>query len=581
MLVILWAALTGCIESDFTLNLFVQDNRNEPDILVNPSSLYFSPEEVGTRRQQTVDVRNIGDARLEISAISIAGDGYTLKPLRTPLTLAPGEVLPVVINHTMRPFGQPGSLLVYSNDPDTSPAIVEISSLYLEPRLEVEPRRLDFGPQLLGCTDEATVTLRSVGDAPVSLEEITLSAEGPFALLSTPEVSVLAPGEETTVTLQFSTEIVGDAAASLRVASDDPRGVQTATLQGMGDQNGTCAGLEVSLLIQNEIVDVAFLVDTTTSMAPFVHALSEDFAEIADQLSEDLDDITFGVAFHRDYGPPIGSAQDLPFVLRVPQTQSTSQVRQALQNIQLRGGGYDQEEAQLEALFQAMSGHGYDQGCDGEFDAETDVRPFLPAPTDAFSGAVSGASPGASLGQRGGMGFREDALPIVLLATDAPFREPPDSPGSCGQDAGMQDVQDAQAALGALIVGVGVSMDRDERAQLAQISDFSVQWTAGDDLSIRDIISDALVDLINQIVYDEVWLEVVSDPGGQVRSVEPARWADVRAGQDVTFLLMTDTAIADTGIVGTYPVDIEIWGRLAEAEYLLKSQRFYVFLPEE
>ena len=45
----------------------------------------------------------------------------------------------------------------------------------------------------------------------------------------------------------------------------------------------------------------------------------------------------------------------------------------------------------MEALYQALSGAGYDMNCDGVYDAETDVLPFIASAADPFGGTAGEA----------------------------------------------------------------------------------------------------------------------------------------------------------------------------------------------
>ena len=91
--------------------------------------------------------------------------------------------------------------------------------------------------------------------------------------------------------------------------------------------------------------------------------------------------------------------------------------------IPLHGGG-DTQESSTEAITQAMSGTGYDQNCNGAYDNQDDVKPFMSSAGDIFGGtggqAYNAATSGG--GTIGGMGFRDYALPIIVYATDAPMR---------------------------------------------------------------------------------------------------------------------------------------------------------------
>lgn len=161
-----------------------------------------------------------------------------------------------------------------------------------------------------------------------------------------------------------------------------------------------------TVLAQIEIVarppraDVVFVLDVTGSMGAELDAISAGLRDtIAPALDRAFPDSQIGVATFADF--PVGdfgSRFDRPFSPILPVTGDIGRVQAALQGIELSNGG-DAPEAQVEALYQLMTGEGL-----GSF-----VSPSVGCP-------------------RGGDGaacLRQDALPVVFLFTDAPFHEGP------------------------------------------------------------------------------------------------------------------------------------------------------------
>ena len=106
---------------------------------------------------------------------------------------------------------------------------------------------------------------------------------------------------------------------------------------------------------------------------------------------------------------------------------------------------------------------GFDQNCNGGFDAADDVRPFLEGPGDVFGGVVPGYYKGdvPGSGDVGGMGFRIGAVPIIVYGTDAPLRDVENHgtpPGSCFA-ATREMAAGAVNALNGVLIGVNVSFD--------------------------------------------------------------------------------------------------------------------------
>ena len=72
---------------------------------------------------------------------------------------------------------------------------------------------------------------------------------------------------------------------------------------------------------------------------------------------------------------------------REQQTDRLDNVVQTLDGIP-EHDGEDATQSAMEALYQALTGVGYDQDCDGSYDSSTDVKPFVSDATDPFRGGA-------------------------------------------------------------------------------------------------------------------------------------------------------------------------------------------------
>jgi hypothetical protein len=162
--------------------------------------------------------------------------------------------------------------------------------------------------------------------------------------------------------------------------------------------------IEVPLDIEAELAraDVLFLVDTTASMQEEIAEIRDGLRDtIAPGIADAIPDSALGVASFADF--PVGMCGeprdgDVPFRLVVPITDDLNRVQAAVDSLDLNNG-LDRPESQVEALYQVATGEGIG----------TYVAPSFGCPT-------------------GGLGypcFRADALPVVLLFTDAPFHSGP------------------------------------------------------------------------------------------------------------------------------------------------------------
>lgn len=330
----------------------------------------------------------------------------------------------------------------------------------------------------------------------------------------------------------------------------------------------TTQELEVPVAVKVQRADVAFLLDTTSSMVDESSALTSAFSEIVSRLSATVPDIAFGYATFEDYrmssiGTDIFGAK--PFRLQQQITSQQSLVQTALANTEHHAGGYapDYPESSIEAVYQALGGVGYDTDCNTVYDSNADVRPFLASAEDPFGGLggqswTSGTPDG---GELGGMGFRDRALPIVIYAADDELKDGDDVgrwelPGGCPSDGGSDDVVRAAAELGAYIIGVcsaGVGDCRPQMESLAvatgSLADIDgdgavdeplvFDWETGSD-DTTELLAGAVEDLVSSLQFDELAVRVEEDPQGFVTDILPAQ-LDVRAldedTEEVTFVV--------------------------------------------
>jgi hypothetical protein len=348
--------------------------------------------------------------------------------------------------------------------------------------------------------------------------------------------------------------------------------------------------------------DVVFILDTTGSMLTTLNAMRDEFGSIATDLASTIPDTEFGVASFDDYyysGMGGGwDPTDRPFQLRTQVTDNMARVQSELGSLTANGGD-DLPESTIEALYQALTGKGYDQNCNGVYDEPTDVRPFIAEGADLFGGAggqnyEETSSGGGTLG---GMGFRDHALPILIYTTNAELRDPGNGysgPGGCGQDADSDLVVDAALDRSAYLIGIGartsapIPQMEDLAASTGSYADLDddgfaddplvFEWT-GSSGAFRETITQAVDDLVNSLEFDKVELQVEGDEWGFITHIEPAFYDNIGVEDDVDLL---DFTLHFRGVVAAttedqlYRLTLNVVG---DDEILLSSQDIIVRVP--
>ena len=570
----------GC--NDYNLAQEVEVNYAEPDILVSPGELHFGVQNDSETVTEIITIENQGNANLDVVMMLVEGDGFTSFN-SFPMQLPPETSVEVYISYASTSTSDIGSATIISNDPDSQEIVVPLYGGYSGPKLLIEPEALNFEERMLECYASERFTLTNIGGETLVLSDFIMDDEsGYFEISELPDKWELEPQRSTEVEVSFVPMTDGGFTTALQVVSNDPDGDQLADVVGFGEEQGRCENLELSFLVEYEIADITFLLDTTGSMGSLATAMAADFGGIAKELNNEIEDITFGVATYRDYNfSSFGGQGDLPFQLETQQTSDLSRVQNALNTITAGGGG-DGEESAMEAIYQATTGKGYDQGCDGFYDTDTDVPPFDRSSDDAFGGSESGtySSGVEGTGELGGMGFRKDVLPVLILGTDAPLRDPDNGypgPGGCLQDAGKDEASAGLASLDARLIGVGVG-GATAYFNTAGIADSVVNWSSGNN-NFQETVVDAVIELIGDVVFDEVWLDVVSDQYNMVDSVEPNRWKNVPSGTQVDFTVVVNSALVTEASEETYPVSLELYASIADSQWLLDTTTVNVLIP--
>ncbi len=215
-----------------------------PPISITPFQWDFGGVLVGQESApQTFVVINPGSTPVPIGPVSTLGDFRLMATNCGTSIPGPGECTADVVFHPTQPGLATGFLIVPTTlitDGAPAPKVAKVTlpsaaSLYgtgvQQAQLDV-PAVIEFGVQVVGSPAiTRTATVRNTGNAFLTLTSITVS--GAHFTMSHDCPLNLAPGATCTLTLNFSSNVVGDFAGLVSIASNAGGGLRTISLGGL------------------------------------------------------------------------------------------------------------------------------------------------------------------------------------------------------------------------------------------------------------------------------------------------------------------------------------------------------------
>jgi Abnormal spindle-like microcephaly-assoc'd, ASPM-SPD-2-Hydin len=190
-------------------------------IIANTGS--FGDVCVGSFVDEPLIVTNSGGCVLSISAISSSsGDFLVPEVLSYPITVGPGDALPVPIRFKPTSFGaKAATITVASNDP-ASPISVNVSGEAPPGKLAVAGSTTFGGVNACCCADR-TLSVCNVGDCALNVTSVHFKRKSRhWKLLHNPFPAKLRPGSCLPVVIQYHATEKCPRACELVIESDDP-----------------------------------------------------------------------------------------------------------------------------------------------------------------------------------------------------------------------------------------------------------------------------------------------------------------------------------------------------------------------
>ncbi len=200
----------------------------EPNASVTPTTYDFGDVSVGTTVTTNVTVTNDGDGTLTFDGVERSGhDDFEITAGNGTTTLDTGESHEFTVSFSPSVADSLGAnLRVLTNDPETPEIGVYASGTGIstaEPNVTVSPTTYSFGTVAVGKNATATIIVGNDGSADLSVsgETFETNPSHAFGVTGGGGSTVVAPGDNHTVTVRFRPSSPGKVATTMFVGTND------------------------------------------------------------------------------------------------------------------------------------------------------------------------------------------------------------------------------------------------------------------------------------------------------------------------------------------------------------------------
>jgi hypothetical protein len=204
-------------------------------ISIVPARVDFKEVVVGQKNSQTLQISNTSNEPVSFEALHVSGSGFTLSPVKTPLTLPSGKSLRVTLVFSpSKASVASGSLALSSSDLEAPVSIpLAGSGEKAAPQLQSHPSSLNFGAVAVRTTSTQTVNLKNTGNVPLTINSAALSHSA-FSTTGLSSGVSLAPGQTLEFKLAFRPTGSGSVSGTLSIGSSTLSSPVKLALSGSG-----------------------------------------------------------------------------------------------------------------------------------------------------------------------------------------------------------------------------------------------------------------------------------------------------------------------------------------------------------
>ncbi len=205
-------------------------------LTATPAGLTFTNITVGQNQSQTETVKNTGGMSATISQATVAGAGFSISGITTPVTLTPGQSASFSVIFTPQSAGNfSGSVAIASNASNPALDVMLTGSATTQSTGALGVSPVNAGSVVVGTSGTQTGTLTATG-ASVSVTSVSLIGTNPseFSISGLSFPVTVTTSQPVTFTVTFTPGATGAASASASFASTASNSPSAAALSGTG-----------------------------------------------------------------------------------------------------------------------------------------------------------------------------------------------------------------------------------------------------------------------------------------------------------------------------------------------------------
>jgi len=219
--------------------------------LAAPPELQLGAVKVGQSKSAQLELRNEGDAPLQITGLSVEGAGasaFSVSPGGCLGTLGAGLTCTASVTAAPTARGPVTATLRVETDPAEHSTTVALSATGTSPQLAVQPE-LQLGAVKVGETKSAQLALRNEGNEDLRLTGFKLEGAGAsaFKVAAGSCPGTLAAGQECSANVSVTPNARGPVSATLKIQTDPAEYAAEVALSALGTSGQLTATSELKL----------------------------------------------------------------------------------------------------------------------------------------------------------------------------------------------------------------------------------------------------------------------------------------------------------------------------------------------